>query len=343
LDRYFGSDIEPERFVDLLRQLGQQAHIDEPTLRQFVKDAISKRIQVEAALPPRHDLDRAAGLIKFVGLHDWSRMRLRLAQANILQRIDEGLLPGNVRLVGPVPLNLEAGEAIVYVFNGVSRYSMHSHSRYVGGSSGVSFRIARGVYYRVGGSRGHSIRTERLARDGTGDLVVTTKNVIFLAATGPTKIPAKKIVSVQTLSDGIVVLRDGVHAKQEIYSLPDPWFAGQLISRSGRLNGLRKPDKPDDRSDEGVVSAIPPPTASRRASVAPWAWAGAAAGLAILVVLILGSMSATQPPLHPPAVSVQDTPKVPQSTASVPQQKTPAPKPKQQPGKPLDLQPPAYR
>jgi hypothetical protein len=48
VDRYFGSGIEPQRFADLLRQLGEQAYIDEPTLRQAVKDAIAKRIEVKS-------------------------------------------------------------------------------------------------------------------------------------------------------------------------------------------------------------------------------------------------------------------------------------------------------
>jgi hypothetical protein len=152
--RYFGSEIEPQRFVDLLRQIGEQSYIDEPTLRRTVKGAVAKRIEVEFALPPQRELERAAELIEFIGLGNWSSMRLRLAQANILQHIDNGVLPGNVRLTGPVPLNLETGEHIVYIFNRVSRYSMHSHSHYVGGYSGVSFRVARGVYYRVGGSAG---------------------------------------------------------------------------------------------------------------------------------------------------------------------------------------------
>jgi hypothetical protein len=179
-----------------------------------------------------------------------------------------------------------------------------------------------------------------MERDGTGDLVVTTKNLIFFANTGPVKIPAKKVISVQALSDGIVLLRDGSRAKQEIYALQDPWFAGQLISRLGRMSGLQQAERVDhlvDASDD-VVNAAPLPPPSRRS--APWGSAFVAMLVIVaLAVLILGSMGSDQPAPRPAVAVRDDRLRQPEMTPSVPQEKAPPPKIKQL-GKPLELLPP---
>jgi len=55
-----------------------------------------------------------------------------------------------------------------------------TRTRYVGGSRGVSFRIAKGVYYRVGGFRGERIKETFKEITDEGTLYVTNKRVLFV-------------------------------------------------------------------------------------------------------------------------------------------------------------------
>jgi hypothetical protein len=95
----------------------------------------------------------------------------------------------------------------------------------------------RGVYYRVGGFRGQRIQTENLEYQDTGALVVTDRNVYFSGGKKSLRIRLKKIVSVQSYSDGIGVVRESVNPRPLIFKLKDdPWFASQLILKLGSLS-----------------------------------------------------------------------------------------------------------
>jgi len=51
--------------------------------------------------------------------------------------------------------------------------------RYEGGSRGMSFRIMKGVSYRVGGHRGHITSETGIVEVGRGDIVLTNKRIVF--------------------------------------------------------------------------------------------------------------------------------------------------------------------
>ena len=54
--------------------------------------------------------------------------------------------------------------------------------RYVGGSSGVSLRVAKGVSVRVGASRGNSISERGTVITDSGSLTITNKRIVFVGA-----------------------------------------------------------------------------------------------------------------------------------------------------------------
>ena len=56
---------------------------------------------------------------------------------------------------GPVRFNLQHGEIPVFGIANVLLREERTTSSYVGGYSGASIRIANGVYYHLGGMRGH--------------------------------------------------------------------------------------------------------------------------------------------------------------------------------------------
>lgn len=93
--------------------------------------------------------------------------------------------------------------------------------RYEGGSQGVSLRIAKGVSYRVGGSRGHLVSETGLVPVGTGELVITNKRVVFRGDGKTFSIKLNKLLDVQVLSNG-VYFSEINKAKQKMVKYTQP-------------------------------------------------------------------------------------------------------------------------
>lgn len=73
-----------------------------------------------------------------------------------------------------------------------------------GGSSGFSFRIAKGVRYRTGAFRGHSVIVgTQLQVADSGPLAVTSTRVVFLGGRKTVEIPYSKLLGVEVFTDGI--------------------------------------------------------------------------------------------------------------------------------------------
>jgi hypothetical protein len=83
---------------------------------------------------------------------------------------------------GDIALQLTQGELVVAQVGPVGLVeSRRGPGHYQGGSSGFSFQIAKGVDYRIGGTRGSFVQgEERLTPIDSGTLVVTTTRAVFL-------------------------------------------------------------------------------------------------------------------------------------------------------------------
>jgi len=82
---------------------------------------------------------------------------------------------------------------------------------YEGGSQGVSFRIAKGVRYHVGTSRGHMVKDEHYIVTSAGGLVITNQRVLLVPSAGnkPVSIDLKKILSYNCYEDGLIIYKEG--------------------------------------------------------------------------------------------------------------------------------------
>ena len=107
-------------------------------------------------------------------------------------------------------------ENVLWAFRDVGYYRKVSFSEYQAGSRGVSFQIAKGVRYRVGGSKGRSVRRSGVGSQ-EGTLILTTAGVTFLIPTDLLRIPLSKILAFQGYRDG--------------FSLPPSVRRSQLILR----------------------------------------------------------------------------------------------------------------
>lgn len=158
----------------------------------------------------------------------------QLLKLTILQHVRKGDIP-NVNRVGDCSVNLQKNEKIVWVFNNSKYYEYKTRRQYVGGSRGVSVRVMKGVSYKVGSFKGHTISQTELAHVGNGGFFLTDKNVYFVSSTKSIRIPYKKIVSFEPYSDGIIINRDAATATPQIFITGDGWFTYNLATNLAQL------------------------------------------------------------------------------------------------------------
>lgn len=164
----------------------------------------------------QEDLDKNGAYTKFV-------------RGAVLRELMEGKIPKRCQPVGALPFNFQRSETLIWIFNNVAYYEDKTRRRYVGGSQGVSLRIAKGLYYRVGSFRGHPVETTERVHVDTGILAVTTKHIYFHGSTKSFRVRFDKIVSFTPYSNGIGIQRDASTAKPQVFVTGDGWFTYNLL------------------------------------------------------------------------------------------------------------------
>jgi len=160
----------------------------------------------------------------------------KLVKGAILRDVLNGVIPERVRVEGSLPFNFQKNEKIVWVFQNVDYYEKRTRKEYVGGYHGFSVRIAKGIYYRVGGFKGNPvIKTETIHID-TGILAITNKHLYFSGYKKSFRIKYGKIVAFEPFSDGIGIQRDAQTAKPQIFVTGDGWFTVNLIQNLARIS-----------------------------------------------------------------------------------------------------------
>lgn len=151
----------------------------------------------------------------------------RMIKALLLRDIYEGKPITRVAFSN-VPVVLGKAEQLVWVESSVRAFVEKTKRTYVGKSRGVSVRVCKGVYYRMGVSKGYPVDQQYQSPLGLGSLIITTKNLIFYSEKS-VKIPINKIISYTEYSDGIGLVKDG--ANPQTYSLIgcDVWFVINAI------------------------------------------------------------------------------------------------------------------
>jgi len=127
---------------------------------------------------------------------------------------------------GPVQFNLQAGEVPVFGIANVLLSEEQTTSTYVGSYSGASIRVASGLYYHLGGVRGHRVQSTSLQEADYGDFLMTTRSIYFGGREKGVnfRLPYKQIVRFQPYSDAVGICKNGT--KEKI-------FAPQQVSESG--------------------------------------------------------------------------------------------------------------
>ena len=154
----------------------------------------------------------------------------RVVKAGVIRDLLEGKVPNRMKIDQPLPFNFQKSEQLIWVFSNVDYLEDRSKTEFKGGSHGVSVRIMKGLYYRVGAFKGEAVsRTERLHVD-TGLLAVTTKHIYFSGPKKSFRVRHDNIVSFRPYSDGIAIVRDTATAKPQIFITGDGWFIHNLLT-----------------------------------------------------------------------------------------------------------------
>lgn len=153
----------------------------------------------------------------------------RVAKAGVLRSLMQGQLPARVSVAGGVPVNLQKGESVIWAFRNVEMLEDKVQKEYVGKSQGMSFRIMKGVYYRVGGFKGRPVETTHRMKVDSGMLVVTERNIYFAGPVKSVRIPFEKIIAFHPYDDGVGVMRDSANAKALVFVTGDGWFSYNLL------------------------------------------------------------------------------------------------------------------
>lgn len=153
----------------------------------------------------------------------------RAAMSAVLREVLDGNLPSRVQVDSPLPFNFQKTESLVWVFQNVPYLEERVRRTYVGGSHGVSVRIAKGVYYRIGAFRGQPVETSQMERVDTGLLAITNKHLYFGGSKRSLRIPYSKIVTFTPYSDGLGICRDAATARPQCFITGEGWFIYNLV------------------------------------------------------------------------------------------------------------------
>ena len=138
---------------------------------------------------------------KYLGVTDADIQptKKELARFRLLNEIQQGNVP-----VLPRPSNLimQKDEKTYWVEPAILKEEKVISRQYQGGSSGVSFRIMKGVSYRVGSSRGHLVSQTGIVAVSMGNFIITSKRLIFQGDLKSFAVKLDKILSAQLYRDG---------------------------------------------------------------------------------------------------------------------------------------------
>ncbi len=103
----------------------------------------------------------------------------KMVKGAILRDILEEILPNRINIDGDLPFNLQKKRKNRLGIPGCELLRRKKRTHYVGGSQGLSIRIAKGLYYRTGSFKGEKVQTSETVHVDTGLLGITNKHLYF--------------------------------------------------------------------------------------------------------------------------------------------------------------------
>jgi len=137
-------------------------------------------------------------------LRDADYLQRRQEFAASLERGDVPSLPAHGH-----PFNLVAGEQLIWLFPYVEYHRTETGSEYVGGNSGFSIRVAKGLTWRVGSFKGKRVQRREVKFVDTGIVGVTTRHIYFSGDFSKFRVPLEDFIEFSAVDEnGICAQRD---------------------------------------------------------------------------------------------------------------------------------------
>lgn len=119
-----------------------------------------------------------------------------------------------------VPIMLKKNETTYLVREKVGIHEGRKYS-YQGSSSGVSFRVASGVWLRQGSSSGSAESRDIMKLLDTGELTLTNQRLVFTGGLKTIEVPLDEIIAVDVKEDNLLYVARKNKVRIEAFSI---WF-----------------------------------------------------------------------------------------------------------------------
>ncbi|MCD6568255.1 MAG: hypothetical protein J7K94_05940, partial [Dehalococcoidia bacterium] len=129
---------------------------------------------------------------------------------------------------------LKRKEELEVVLPDMALWEPRSVRQNVGGYGGPSFRIAKGVSWRLGAFKAQSESHEELRAIDQGRFTLTNKRLVFSGAKRTVDINLNKIISIEPYSDGIAVRTSGRQKAQYFVGI-DPRQVTATVAMGDRV------------------------------------------------------------------------------------------------------------
>lgn len=138
---------------------------------------------------------------KFLGLADdeIQHNKKELARLRLLNEIQQGNMP----TVQVTNLIMQKGEKAYWIEPATLAEEKVLRRKYEGGSQGMSFRVMKGVSYRVGGHHGHITSETGVVAVSSGELIITSKRAVFRGDNKSFAVKLDKILDIQLFTNGL--------------------------------------------------------------------------------------------------------------------------------------------
>lgn len=235
-EQSLGGDISLDALPKNIDRIADAAQIEDQRVRQLLItvwcEAVDKAL--DNGLIDQNEEITLAGYLNALEIDqpevDKEGHFNRMVKGALLNDLYAGKFPNRMNVGQQLPINLQAGERVIWAWQGVRYLEDRIRRERVGGSQGVSIRIMSGVYYRVGAFKSRPVDVSERVHVDTGLLVATNRNLYFAGPSKSMRIPYAKVVTFDPYSDGIGLMRDAMTAKPQMFINDDGWFTYNLVT-----------------------------------------------------------------------------------------------------------------
>jgi hypothetical protein len=250
IPEFFGkvidSAISAQRFSELLQAASRESFVSVGELKSLCHAGFTNVITSILNQRPltAAELQRITELIDALGasLPDGLGLDELLAKINVVTELSDGKIPDYVSVAGPVPIEFEADETVLWIFNQATRFRSRRKSQNPAqGPAPINSR-------HVGPQaleKTHFPR-DKFAEEATGDLLITNRNLHFLRnIRSGTKTAIADIKAVHAYAEAITLTSTRDEDGPQTFLVDDAWFAGHVIYRLSELAHGRVPARID--------------------------------------------------------------------------------------------------